>query len=92
MQTTEFAVAKRIDYEPAFNWWVKHVLKKRDKIIARIRKQQTKILKRSKKFGIEIPKTVEEDFTLNVSNGNTLWADATSKEMEISYQMGREYP
>ena len=42
MQTAEFAVALGINHEPAFNWWVEHVLKKRDKIIASIRKWQTR--------------------------------------------------
>ena len=41
VQTAEFAVAQDIDYEPAFNWWVKHVLKKRDRITASVRMQQT---------------------------------------------------
>ena len=42
MQTAEFAVAQKIDHEPASIWQVKHVLKKRNSIIASIRKQQTK--------------------------------------------------
>ena len=54
MQTAEFAVAQGIDHEPAFNWWVKHVLKKRDRIIASIRKWQTRYLKKNHKFGIEL--------------------------------------
>ena len=37
VQTAEFAVAQGTEHEPAFNWWVKHVLKKRDRIIASIR-------------------------------------------------------
>ena len=82
MQTAEFAVAQGIDHEPAFNWWVKHVLKKRDRIITSIRKQQTRYLKKSHKFGIELPKTVEQALALDAKNGNTLWADAISKEME----------
>ena len=39
-------------------------------------------LKRSHKFGIELPKIEEEAVALDVKNGNTLWADAISKEME----------
>ena len=58
------------------------MLKKRDRKIASVRKQQTKYLKRSHKFGIELPKTVEKAYTLNAKNGNTLWADAMSNEME----------
>ena len=59
---------------------VKHVLKKIFRIIASIRKQQTRYLKKSNKFGIELSKTVEQ--ALAAKNGNTLWANAISKEME----------
>ena len=82
VQTAEFAVAQGIEHEPFFNWWVKHVLKKRDRIIASIRKQQTRYLKKSHKFGIELPKTVEEVLALDAKNGNTLCVDVISKEME----------
>ena len=58
------------------------MLKKRDRIITSIRRWQTRYLKRSHKFGIELPKTVEEALTLDTKNGSTLWADAISKEME----------
>ena len=51
--TAEFAFMQEIDHKPAFNWWFKHVLKKRERMIASIRKQQTRYLKRSYKFGIE---------------------------------------
>ena len=37
-QAAEFAVAHGIDHEPAFNWWVKHVQKKSDRMTAGIRK------------------------------------------------------
>ena len=53
-QTAKFAVAQGIDHEPAFNWLINHVLKKRDRIIASIRKRQTQYLKKSHKFGIEL--------------------------------------
>ena len=71
MQTAELAVAQEIDHEPAFNWWVQHALKKRDRIIVSIRKWQTQYLKRSHKFGIELPKTVEEAYALDAKSGNT---------------------
>ncbi len=34
IETAEYAVTKGIDLEPAFNWWVPHVLKKCDRIIS----------------------------------------------------------
>ena len=80
VHTAEFAVAQGIDNEPAFNRWSKHVLKKRD--IANIRKWQTKYLKKSHKFGIELPKTMEQACALDAKNDNTIWVDAISKEME----------
>jgi hypothetical protein len=80
--TAEYAVTKDIDLEPAFNWWVPHVLKKRDRIISLFHKQTTHYLKRTHKFGIEVPKTVTEALALDRKNGNTLWADAIAKEMK----------
>ena len=98
VQTAEFAIVQGIDHEPAFNWWVKHLLKKRDRIIASVRKGQTRYLKKSHRFGIELPKTLGEAYALDVKNGNTLWADAILNEMENVrvafniYQVGRQLP
>ena len=72
LQTAEFAVAQGIVHKHAFNLWVKHVPKKRDRIIASIRKQQTRYLKKSHKFGIELLKTVELTYALDAKNGNTI--------------------
>ena len=58
------------------------MLKKRDKIIASIRRHQTRYLRRSHKFGIALPKTVEQALALDAKNDNAFWADAISKEME----------
>ena len=41
-------------------------------------------MKRTHKFGIELPKTVKEAFELDKKNGNTLWANAIAKEMGTS--------
>jgi hypothetical protein len=71
-----------IDHEPAFKWWVPHVLKKRDRIISLVRKRMTRYLKRTHKFGIEVPKTVKEAYDLDRKKGNTFWADAITKEMK----------
>ena len=58
VQLAEFAVAHEIHHEPVFDLWVKHVLKKGDRIAAS--KWQTKYLKKSHKFGIELLKNVEQ--------------------------------
>ena len=38
--------------------------------------------KKTHKFGIRVPKTVEEAKLLDQENGNTLWQDVTCKEMD----------
>ena len=70
-----------IDHEPAFNWWVPHVLRKCDRIISAVAKHSACYLKRTHKFGIEIPRTVKEALELDHQNGNTFWADAIAKAM-----------
>jgi hypothetical protein len=75
-------VTQGIDHKPAFSWWVPHVLKKRDRIIFLVCKRTTRYLKRTHKFGIEVPKTVKEALALDRKNGNTLWVDTIAKEME----------
>ena len=78
----EYAVAQGIDDEPAFNWWVHHVLRKREHIIALVKKRSTRFLKKTHKFGIEVPRSVAEAYALDKKNGNTLWADSIIKEMK----------
>ena len=53
----EFAVVQGVDHEPDF---IKHLLMKRDRIIASIKKLQSRCLNKSHMFGIELPKTVEQ--------------------------------
>jgi hypothetical protein len=74
----EYAIANRIDDEPAFAWWVPDVIKKRDRIIAKVK---SKYWQRTHKYGIRIPKTVQEALAIDKENGNTLWWDAICQEM-----------
>jgi hypothetical protein len=77
----EYPVAQGIDNNPAFNWWAHSVLRKREHIIALVKKRTTRLLKKSHKFGIEVPRSVAEAYALDKKNGNTLWADSIAKEM-----------
>ncbi len=74
-------MTKGLDHEPAFNWWIPYVLRKHDQIISLVHGRTTRYLKRTHKFGIEIPKTFKEALALDRKNGNTLWADAIAMEM-----------
>ena len=76
--TAEYATQHKIDKEPAFAWWVPHVIKKRDRIISKVK---SKYWQRTHKYGIQIPKSVAEALRLDKENGNTLWWDAICQEM-----------
>ncbi len=82
IQTTEYAIAAGIDHEPAFIWWVHDVFRRQNQIISLVKKRETRYLKRTHKFGVCVPKTVQQALDLNRQNGNTLWADAIAKEMK----------
>ena len=78
----EYAEAHDLMHEPAFNWWALYVLKKRVNIIAMVKRCSARYLKRMHKWGLELPKMVEEVLAIDKKNGNTYWADAIAKEMK----------
>jgi hypothetical protein len=82
VETAEYAKLMKIDHEPAFNWWVPHVLKKRDRIISLVKKRIPRYLKRNHKFGIEVPTSVKDGLEIDKKNGTTYWADAIATEMK----------
>ena len=82
VQTAEYAVAQELDHEPAFNWWVAHTLKKRDRIISLVKRRKQTYRKTSQKYGIDVPTSAEHALQLDKMNGNTLRADAIAKEMK----------
>jgi len=47
-----------------------------------LKKRNPRYLKRTHKFGIEVPKTVKDALELDKKNSNTLLADAIAKEMK----------
>ena len=78
VEVAEYARARGIDKEHAFKWWVPHTLKKRQVILAALKKR---IRKTTHKYGIEIPTRVEHAFELDRKNGNNLWKEALEMEM-----------
>jgi len=61
LKLAQYAVANQILEEPTFKWWVQEILKKKKMIIAKIK---MKYWQTTHKFGIKIPKSVEQ-CTLN---------------------------
>ena len=78
IETAEFAMARGIQDQPAFAWWVPFTLRKHDAIVYAIKSRVRKV---TRKIGIEIPLDVEHTGQLDKSNGNDLWAKALAKEM-----------
>ena len=78
VEVAEYAEAMGRSDEPAFSWWTTHVLKKRQRIIAAVNKRYHEM---THKFGIKVPKPVEEALALDRENGNDLWWKAIQKEM-----------
>ena len=78
VDNAEYVLAQKINNEPAFAWWVPYTLGKRDVIVSSI---DSRIKKRTHKYGIEIPTSHKEAIRLDTLNGNTLWADSHKLEM-----------
>ena len=90
IELAEYAVANKIADMPTYRWWVPFTLRKRNRIIS---KAKTKYWRTTHKFGIRIPKTVEEALEWDRDNGNTLWRDALNKEVSrvrISFEENKE--
>jgi hypothetical protein len=70
IQFAEHATQRRVAGDTAFAWWTQHVLNKCCRIIGKIK---AKCWVRIHKFGVKIPKTVEEAKRFDAENGNALW-------------------
>ena len=79
IEVAEYAVAHGLDQQPCFRWWVKKALRKRDRIIKKVK---SRYWKRTHKYGIELPHSVEEALAIDRRTGTTFWADAIAKEMK----------
>ena len=79
IEVAEYAITHSIDKEPAFAWWVPWTLLKRDSMISAVNKRYWK---RTHKFGIRIPHSVQEAHAIDKESGNVKWAEAIDKEMK----------
>ena len=66
----EYTVQRRIAGNPTFPWFIWHALAKRNLIIGNMR---SKYWVQTHKFGLKIPKSVQEAKTFDKENSNTLW-------------------
>jgi hypothetical protein len=82
LEMAEYAITQGIDHEPVFNWWVPQVLRLRKRIISLVKNRKMSYLKKTLKFWIEVPTSVDHALEIDKQNGNTLWADAIGKGMK----------
>lgn len=78
LQVAKYAISKGIDNEPTFHWWVTQVAKTSDHIVGSV---QARYLKGQQKFGIDIPRVVEEALAIDRETNTTFWSNAIEKEM-----------
>ena len=68
VETAEYAQARKLHEKSAFRWWVPYTLKKRSAIVSKVR---TRVRKITHKYGIEVPRTVQQAYTIDQHNNNT---------------------
>ena len=64
--------------EAAFAWWIQYVDRKRKAMISKLK---STCWQRTHKYGIKIPKSVNEAYEFDEDNGNKLWTDGIKEEM-----------
>ena len=74
----ENTLANKILEEPAYAWWAWHVLKKHDRIIWKVK---LRYWAQMHKYGIPLPKSIEEALWINRELGTNLWQKVIKKEM-----------
>jgi hypothetical protein len=79
VEVAEYALANKILEEPAFAWWARHVLRKRERIIRKVKSRR--YWDRTHKYGILLPKTVAEALRIDRETGTDFWQKAIEKEM-----------
>jgi hypothetical protein len=75
----EYAKQHELQDEPAFRWWIKHTLRRKKYMLKAVR---TRYARRTHKFGIQLPRTVDEALAIDRETNTTYWFDAIQKEMK----------
>lgn len=79
VQLAEYAKHNDLQDEPAFRWWLKHTLRRKKYLLKAVKSRYSK---RTHKFGIQVPQTVEEALEIDRATNTTFWFDAIQKEMK----------
>jgi hypothetical protein len=75
----EYALKHKLQDEPVFCWWVKQVLRQKKYMMKAVK---TRYARRTHKFGIQLPNTIEEALAIDRETNTTFWFDVIQKEMK----------
>ena len=92
VETAQYAVSSKISDQPAFRWWVHHVLRRKNRILKATKRN--KYWDRTHKFGIELPHSIPEALAIDRKNGTDDWEKAIAKEMrnnEMAFEFDPSY-
>lgn len=90
LEVAEYAKGNGISSKPSFAWWVHRALRQGRRIISKVK---SKYWQTMHKFGICMPKTIEEAIRFNEEDGTTFWLDAIEKEMRnvwVAFEFNEE--
>lgn len=79
VELAEYAVLNKLEDEPAFKWWVRNTLRRRDRIISKVK---SRYWAKTHKYGVELPKTVKRALEIDKETGTDFWRKAIEKEMK----------
>lgn len=79
IELAEYAVANKVSEEPAFAWWVRDTLRRRDHFIKKVK---SCYWAKTHKFGIELPRSVDAALAVDAKTGTDFWEKAIAKEMK----------
>mmetsp|Transcript_6493 Transcript_6493/g.15335 ORF Transcript_6493/g.15335 Transcript_6493/m.15335 type:complete len:195 (+) Transcript_6493:729-1313(+) len=80
IEVADYAISKGIQKEPAFAWWVPHVTRKRERFLGKVKSKYWE--RTHKKYGIRVPRTIQEALDIDEANGDNLWKDSIELEMK----------
>ncbi len=79
MQVAKYGLANKILEEPAFCWWVRHILKKCDRIIEKVK---ARYWERTHKYGAPLSKSVAEALRMDRETGVDFWQRSIEEGMK----------
>jgi hypothetical protein len=78
IQVAEFEISQGLQDEAAFAWWVKDTLAKKNRMV---KAMKSRYVRKTHKYGVRLPKSIQEAYELDKESGTDHWHCAIAKEM-----------